>query len=196
MYALDPLLRSLCFSDGKEGMAIDKNRWGNRCSDLSYSLAGNGSFVTGIEVNRVAAIVDLGTANDLRGRYGFEDADNGGVGFASLRLDGGKIMILKDDNVEEIYQPLQEGRQNFYRRWTISERANQTRAHLPPAHRRSKRQEFSTHRQANRGRVPSRGSGHAAMGVALVQHWSNFARRGGCLNSRFRRRKQVNELPT
>jgi len=113
MYALDPLLRTLCFSDGKEGMAIDKNRWGNRCSDLSFNLAGNGSFVTGIEVNRVAAIVDLGTANDLRGRYGYEDADNGGVGFASLRLDSGKIMILKDDNVQEEYQPLTEGPKLF-----------------------------------------------------------------------------------
>jgi hypothetical protein len=113
LYALDPLSRTLCFSDGKEGMAIDKNRWGNRCSDLSFNLAGNGSFVTGIEVNRVAAIVDLGTANDLRGRYGYEDADSGGVGFASLRLDGGKIMILKEDNVEEIYQPLTEGPKLF-----------------------------------------------------------------------------------
>jgi hypothetical protein len=113
LYALDPLSRTLCFSDGKEGFVIDKNRWGNRCSDLSFNLAPNGSFVTGIEVNRIAAIVDLGTANDLRGRYGYEDADNGGVGFASLRLDGGKIMILKDDHVEETYQPLQEGPKLF-----------------------------------------------------------------------------------
>lgn len=113
LYALDPLSRTLCFSDGKEGMTIDKNRWGNRCSDLSFSLAGSGSFVTGIEVNRVAAIADLGTANDLRGRYGYEDADNGGVGFASLRLDSGKLMILKDDNVQEEYQPLTEGPKLF-----------------------------------------------------------------------------------
>lgn len=113
MYALDPLSRTLCFSDGKDGMIIDKNRWGNRCSDLSFNLAGNGSFVTGIEVNRVAAIVDLGTPNDLRSRYGYDDADNGGVGFASLRLDNGKIMILKDDNVEELLQPLQEGPKLF-----------------------------------------------------------------------------------
>ena len=69
MYALDPLARTLCFSDGKEGMAFSTTNWGNRCSDLSYSLAGNGSFVSGIEVNRVAAIVDLGTPDQLRERY-------------------------------------------------------------------------------------------------------------------------------
>ena len=77
-------------------MTFINYQWGNRCSDLSYSLAGNGSFVSGIESNRVASIVDLGTANDLRARYGFDDADGGGVGFASLRLEGDKITVLRD----------------------------------------------------------------------------------------------------
>lgn len=113
MYALDPLTRTLCFSDGKEGMQFLNNQWENRCSDLSYSLAGNGSLVAGIEVNRIAAIVDLGTANELRGRYNFEDADNGGVGFASLRLDGGKIMVLQEDISKPVWQALQEGPRLF-----------------------------------------------------------------------------------
>lgn len=113
MYALDPLARSFCFNDGKEGMAIANNQFGNRCSDLSYSLAGSGVFVAGIEVNRVAAIVDLGTSNQLRERYGFEDADNGGVGFASLRLEGNKITILQEDNTSPVWQPLKESSQLF-----------------------------------------------------------------------------------
>jgi hypothetical protein len=113
MYALDPLARSFCFNDGKEGMAIANNQFGNRCSDLSYSLAGSGVFVAGIEVNRVAAIVDLGTSNQLRERYGFEDADNGGVGFASLRLEGNKVTILQEDNTSPVWQPLKEGPQLF-----------------------------------------------------------------------------------
>jgi len=113
MYALDPLSRTLCFSDGKEGMAFVNNSWGNRCSDLSYSLAGNGSLVAGIEVNRVAAIVDLGTPDELRDRYGYADATGGGEGFASLRLEGGKIMIVKEDHPQEGIQPLQEGPKLF-----------------------------------------------------------------------------------
>jgi hypothetical protein len=115
LYAMDPLARSLCFNDGKEGMAFVNNKWENRCSDLSYTLAGNGSLVTGIELNRMAAIVDLGTANDLRGRYSFEDAENGGVGFASLRLEGDKITILQDDNgkFKASWQPLQESAKLF-----------------------------------------------------------------------------------
>lgn len=110
MYAVDPLARTVCLSDGKEGMAFVNNSWENRCSDLSYTLAGNGSLVSGIELNRVAAIVDLGTANDLRGRYGYDDAENGGVGFASLHLEGGKIMILQDNSnpSKPTWQQLQE----------------------------------------------------------------------------------------
>lgn len=108
LYALDPLTRALCFRDGRAGLAIQENRWTNRCSDLSFTLAGGGSFVTGIESTRVAAIIDLGSANDLRERYGYEDAENGGEGFASLRLQGDKIVILKDDNLQEQLQPLKE----------------------------------------------------------------------------------------
>lgn len=113
MYAMDPLSRNLCFSDGKEGMAFVNHKWENRCSDLSYTLAGNGTFVTGVELNRAGAIVDLGTANDLRGKYSFEDAENGGVGFASLRVMGGKVMILQDDigKTPATWQPLQEAAQ-------------------------------------------------------------------------------------
>jgi hypothetical protein len=109
LYAWDPLSRAVCLRDGKEGFAIEQNRWTNRCSDLSFNLAGNGSLVTGIEANRVAAIVDLGTPNELRERYGYEDADEGGEGFASLRYDGERILILREDNPREELQPLREG---------------------------------------------------------------------------------------
>ena len=113
LYAMDPLARTVCFSDGKEGMAFVNNKWENRCSDLSYTLAGNGSLVSGIELNRVAAIVDLGTPSDLRGRYGYDDAENGGVGFASLRLEGDKIMVLQDNSTPAklTWQPLKEASQ-------------------------------------------------------------------------------------
>src|SRR5918994_1345604 len=60
LYVHDPLARTMCFSDGKEGFAFVDNDWRNRCSDLGYTLANSGSLVSGIEVNRVAAIVDLG----------------------------------------------------------------------------------------------------------------------------------------
>ncbi|HEX6733144.1 MAG TPA: hypothetical protein VF074_24190 [Pyrinomonadaceae bacterium] len=113
MYVHDPLARTMCFSDGKEGFSFVNNEWRNRCSDLSYILASNGSLASGIEVNRVAAIVDLGPPDELRRRYGFEDAQGGATGFASLHLNGNKIMILKQDLSQPEYQRLQEGAQLF-----------------------------------------------------------------------------------
>lgn len=107
-YALDPLARTLCFGDGRAGLMILKNRIENRCSDLSFNLAGGGSFTTGIEVDRVGVIIDLGTADELRRRYEYDDAAGGGEGFASLRMQGQNILILKGDNPEEKLQPLKE----------------------------------------------------------------------------------------
>jgi hypothetical protein len=110
MYAIDPLARTLCFSDGKEGMAFTNTNWRNRCSDLSFA---GSNLVSGIEVDRLAAIVDLGTADELSNRNGFEDAPGGGTGFASLHLQGDKIMVLKQDLREQEFQPLQEASKLF-----------------------------------------------------------------------------------
>ena len=113
IYAVDPLARTLCFNDGKEGMAFSNTDWGNRCSDLSYSLQGGGSLVSGLENDRLAAIVDLGTADELRSRYGFEDANGGGTGYASLHLQADKIMVLKQDLSKQEFQPLGEASKLF-----------------------------------------------------------------------------------
>ena len=110
LYAVDPLARTLCFSDGKEGMAFKNTVWGNRCSDLSFA---GSNLISGIEVDRLAAIVDLGTADELRNRNGFEDAQGGGTGFASLHLQGDKIMVLKQDLGKQEFEPLQEASKLF-----------------------------------------------------------------------------------
>jgi hypothetical protein len=113
LYAHDPLARTLCFSDGKEGMTFTNTDWGNRCSDLSFNFASGGSLVSGLENDRLAAIVDLGTPDELRARYGYEDANGGGTGFASLHLQGDKIMVLKQDLSKQEFQPLQEASKLF-----------------------------------------------------------------------------------
>ena len=110
MYAIDPLARTLCFSDGKEGMAFTNTTWVNRCSDLSFA---GSNLVTGIETDRPGAIVDLGTADELSARIGFEDAQGGGTGFASIHLQGDKVMVLKQDLGKQEFQPLQEASKLF-----------------------------------------------------------------------------------
>ena len=110
MYAIDPLARTLCFSDGKEGMTFTNTTWVNRCSDLSFA---GSNLVTGIETDRLATIVDLGTADELSARNGFEDAQGGGTGFASIHLQGDKVMVLKQDLGKQEFQPLQEASKLF-----------------------------------------------------------------------------------
>src|SRR5688572_17523982 len=105
MYAIDPLARTLCFSDGKEGMAFTNTTWVNRCSDLSFA---GSNLVAGLEVDRVAAIVDLGTADALKNQNDFEDAQGGGTAVASLHLPGDEMMLLKQDPSKQEFQPLQE----------------------------------------------------------------------------------------
>lgn len=104
LYALDPQGRALCFRVGRE----------RSCSDLSFNLAGDGSLLSGIEANRIASIIDLGTADELRERYGYEDANGGGAGFASLQLQGAgsRLLILKQ-NEPATLQPLKEGTSLF-----------------------------------------------------------------------------------
>ena len=81
-----------------------------RCVGLGFSLAGGGTLVMGSEPNRVSAIVDLGTASDIRTRYGYDDASGVDIGFASLRLHGGKLtaLILKEDRPQEKVETLKE----------------------------------------------------------------------------------------
>ena len=105
MYAIDPLARTLCFSDGKEGRAFTNTNWSNRCSDLSFA---GSNLVAGVEVDRLGAIVDLGTADELSNGYGFEDSPGGGTGYASIHLQGDKIMVLKEDFQKQVFQPLRE----------------------------------------------------------------------------------------
>jgi hypothetical protein len=110
MYAIDPLARTLCFSDGKEGMTFTNTTWVNRCSDLSFA---GSNLVTGLEADRLGAIVDLGTADELKSRNDFEDAQGGGTGFASIHLQGDKVMVLKQDLGKQEFQPLQEASKLF-----------------------------------------------------------------------------------
>ncbi len=110
MYAIDPLARTLCFSDGKEGMAFANTTWVNRCSDLSFA---GSNLVTGVEADRLGAIVDLGTADALSSGHGFEDAQGGATGFASIHLQGDKVMVLKEDFGKQVFQPLREGPKLF-----------------------------------------------------------------------------------
>ena len=107
LWARDPLASSFCLSDGVYGASFQNGEVRNRCSDLVFEVYKRGMFSVGAEGARHGAIVDLGTAEELQRRYGYEETVGGGQGFASIRRQDGKLVILKKRR-EATVQPLQE----------------------------------------------------------------------------------------
>jgi hypothetical protein len=96
LYALDPLARAFCFADGRAGMIFQNNEVRNRCSDIDFNSYNASSFTVGVEGGRIGRIIDLGNPTELRQRYGYEETVGNGQGFASLRVEDGKLVILRD----------------------------------------------------------------------------------------------------
>jgi hypothetical protein len=107
LYALDPLARAFCFADGRDGMIFQNNEVKNRCSDIDFNSYNASSLTVGIEGGRVGRIIDLGNPTELRQRYGYEETVGNGQGFASLRVEDGKLVILRDRRSQAV-QDLKE----------------------------------------------------------------------------------------
>jgi hypothetical protein len=65
LYALDPLARTFCFADGREGGMFQQNETRNRCSDIDFNTYNESSLTVGVEGGRTGAIIDLGSAIEL-----------------------------------------------------------------------------------------------------------------------------------
>jgi hypothetical protein len=107
LYGLDPLSQSFCFSDPGEGHVFQQHAVRNRCSDINYGSYHAEHFSVGIEGGRLGNLVDLGTADDLKKEYGYEETVGGGQGFASIHLEDGNVVILKDRRAQ-LMQALKE----------------------------------------------------------------------------------------
>ena len=112
LYAFDPLAQSFCFRDAGDGHVFYQHEVRNRCSDINYSSYYAEQFAVGVEGRRLGAIVDLGTSDDLKKEYGYEETVSGGQGFASVHLEDGKVVILKDRRAQAM-QDLKEATQLF-----------------------------------------------------------------------------------
>jgi hypothetical protein len=103
LYMMDPLAQSFCFGNGQPGQVIQANQVRNFCSDID-SQYHPGSVTVGLEGARVATIVDLGAPRDLAHRYGFEETTGHGQGFASLRIENGKLVVLKNYQSQSVQE--------------------------------------------------------------------------------------------
>jgi hypothetical protein len=96
LYSSDPVSRSLCFLDGKEGGFMQNGKMFNRCSHIEFDGYVTGSLSVAIEGGATGRIIDLGTAADLRKQYRYQETVGNGQGFASITLKDSELMILKD----------------------------------------------------------------------------------------------------
>lgn len=102
LYALDPLAHTLCFRDGLEGFVTEYNEIRNRCSDLDFNYYNAGNFTIGVEGGRQGRIIDLGTAEELKQKYGASQRGvSPGQVFVSLRLENRNIVLLKNGTTIE-----------------------------------------------------------------------------------------------
>ena len=112
LYAIDPLATSLCFEDGRVGHVAQYHEIRNRCSDVDFNAYSAGNFTVGVEGSHVGTIIDLGTGEELRQKYGYSESSlMKGTGFVSLHLENQKIVLLKEER--KSFQYLKETEQLF-----------------------------------------------------------------------------------
>jgi hypothetical protein len=107
LYAMDPITQSLCIADGRAGHVFQEHQVRNRCSDLDFNSYKEAGFSAGVEGGRLGNIIDLGDGKEMSRRYGYLETTDHGKGFASLNLQGGKVVVLKDYKSTSL-QPLSE----------------------------------------------------------------------------------------
>ncbi len=96
LYAHDPLARSLCFRDGGYGSVFQQYEVRNRCSDINFHSYNADGLTVGVEGARQGVVIDLGSADELQKKYGYEETVGKGQGYASLRVSEGKVLIAQD----------------------------------------------------------------------------------------------------
>lgn len=91
LYSNDPIARTLCLTDGREGGVFQNGEARNRCSHIEFDTYKLGSFSVGIQGGEAGAIVDLGSWRDLRTNQAFP----------YIRFVDGKVMLFQDPRFGE-----------------------------------------------------------------------------------------------
>jgi hypothetical protein len=109
LYADDPVAHTFNFAEGTYGAQLQDCGVKLCGADLDVEAWNSGEFTVGIECRKPSSILDLGSTEELRARYGFEERVGGGLGFASIRVVQGRFEILKNLALQK-YQPLLDGK--------------------------------------------------------------------------------------
>ena len=106
LYALDPMTRFICFTDGGPGVSIQAGDVVNRCSHLAFNPEPD-RLLLGVQGGEKGALVDLGTPEELARHYGYAETTTNGQGRISIVLTDRRITIRAPDT-RASPQPLRE----------------------------------------------------------------------------------------
>ena len=96
MYANDPITSSLSLSDGVEGGSLHDNKCWTSSNEIVFGDYFPDDFAIGYEGGSLGVIVDLGTRESLKEKYGYTETVGHFQGFASIHRKDGSFVILKD----------------------------------------------------------------------------------------------------
>ena len=100
------------FAHGGPGLVFQGGQKRNRCSDLNFDSYTPNAFSVGIEGGREGVIIDIGTPDELKRKYGYSETVGGGQGFASIDVKNRTAFILKNNGTGEL-QAISESAQLF-----------------------------------------------------------------------------------
>jgi hypothetical protein len=109
LYARDAQLATLSLLDGKSGMVVRDDVVYNRDTHLAFDIYEKDSLRVGVQGLQQGTIVDLGSAEELEARYGYEETVGKSQGFASIHREAGRLVVLKDYRARQ-FQALREER--------------------------------------------------------------------------------------
>lgn len=109
LHAGDPLTHTLNLVDGSFGARIAGTEFRETRAHLDYGVYGDDALTVALEEDDRGLILDLGHWADLARAYRIEEADGGGVAFASISVDGSRPLIARR-HPGETFQTLLEAR--------------------------------------------------------------------------------------
>ena len=109
LHAGDPVTHTLNLSTGLFGGRIEGTRFVETRAHLDYGTYAENALSLALEEDDRGVFVDLGHWTALREAYGYDEADGGGIGFASIALDGDRVRIARRRQ-EDSPQTLREAR--------------------------------------------------------------------------------------
>jgi hypothetical protein len=125
LYSGDPVSHTLNLVDGSFGAAVEGTLFRESRAHLDYGTYNDDALTIALDEDDRGLMVDLGHWVEVARSLGIEEADGGGITFASISVDAGKFRVAKK-HPKDSFQDLLAGRP------LLSSLAGERRVNLHP----------------------------------------------------------------